>query len=109
MSKVNSAFDQQIQRDIMAFCINTSNSSSPFSIARLYPLSFAPPISLCDNHATRNHTHLKPGLVKVPYVTILNTIFGFHVYDTLEPSFKKLRIFALGLLVVIRTRKIGRA
>src|SRR5579862_2897439 len=41
----------------MAFCINTSNSSSPFSIARLYPLSFAPLISLCDNHATRNHTY----------------------------------------------------
>ena len=87
----------------MALCIDTSNSSSLFSIARLYSLSFPLSISFCDNHTTRNYTNHKSSFIKVPDIAILNTVFGFHICNTLEPNFKKFRIFILGPLVVIGT------
>src|SRR5579862_2440715 len=79
----------------MGFYIDTSNSSSSFSITRLYSLSFPLSISLYDDHSTRNHFNHKFSLIKVPDIAILNTEFSLCI--ELSGNYKNVKNASLAL------------
>ena len=87
----------------LALGIDALDYYNLFSIARLYSLPFSLSIRLSHNHTTGDYANHKPSLIKVPYIAIQNTIFGFRIFNTLKPGCDNLRIFALSSLIVVGT------
>jgi len=91
--------------DSPALSVSPLGNRSPLTITRLDFFSFPIAIGSSNNHTSGDHTHHKPGLVKVIYIFVKDTVFGFSVMYKCKPLANNFWIFAFGPLVVASTYK----
>ncbi len=68
------ALNDDKQRDRLASSIDALDHYCLLAIARLLRLCPATPFGACNNHCSRDDAYLKPGLVEVVDVGLLDTI-----------------------------------
>jgi hypothetical protein len=102
---VEFALDNDERRDGLTVRTNALYHSNPFPIAWLDLPCLRTTVGTGYDHGGRDLAHQKPGLVKVPNIFLMDTVFGDHVPYESKPVTNYSWIFALGPLVVVRTRK----
>ncbi len=95
------ALDNDEQRDRLASSIDALDHCCLLAIARLLRLCPATLFRACNNHCSRDDAYLKPGLVEVVDIGLLDAILRDCVLYKRKPTANNLWIFALGPLVVV--------
>ncbi len=83
--------------------INTLDHSNLFPIVKLYSFSFFMPIIQYYNKGGCNLAYKKVCFVEVLDVGFYNIMFGNYILEKSKLSSNDLWIFALGLLIIVRT------
>ena len=95
------AFDDDEQRDRPASCIDALDYRCPLAIARLLRLCPVTLFGTCNNYCSRDNAHLKPGLVEIVDISLLDAVLRDCIPYKRKPTTNNLGIFALGPLVVV--------
>ena len=95
------ALDNNKQQDCLASSINALDHCYPLAIARLLQLYPTTLFRTCNNYYSWDNAYLKPYLVEVVDVCLLDTVLCDCVPHKRKPTINDLRIFVLGPLVVI--------
>ena len=95
------ALDDDKRRDRPASSIDTLDYCCPLAIARLLRLCPTTPFEACNNHCSRDDAHLKPSLVKVVDIRLLDAVLRDCVPYKRKLAANDLWIFTLGPLVVV--------
>ncbi len=83
--------------------INVLNYNDLFSIAKLYSFNFLTPIVQYYNKDRCNLAYKKVCLVEVLNIGLYNIMFSNYILKKSKPNFNNLWVFALDLLIIIRT------
>ena len=95
------AFDNDKWRDRPINCIDALDYRCLLAIARLLRFCLATPFGARNNHCNRDDAHLKPGLVEIVDISLLDTVLRDCVLYKCKPTTNNLGIFVLGPLVVV--------
>ncbi len=74
-----------------------------FPITKLYNFNFSTPVVQRYNKDGYDLAYKKVYLVEIPDIGLYNTIFDNHILEKSKLNFNDLWIFALGLLIIVRT------
>ena len=95
------AIDDDEWWDRPASYIDALDHRCPLAITRLLRLCPATPFGARNNHCSRDNAHLKPGLVEVVDICLLDAVLRDCVPYKRKLAANDLWIFALGPLVVV--------